>query len=216
MVIGAQSEKALATLRRLYREMGIDNARIVATELRSAELIKYAANGFLATKIAFINEIADLCENVDAKVADVAMGIGLDRRIGRQFLDAGPGFGGSCFPKDARALARIGEDHGTPMRIIEAVLASNNLRKQSIAGKVRAAGGGDLRGKTVALFGLTFKPGTDAKHFASNCTPALNSCCRGGCEGFPATSTSMGMSTSMGIITITTTIIMDMIITSSV
>jgi UDPglucose 6-dehydrogenase len=161
VVIGAQSESALATLRRLYHDMGIENSRIVATERRSAELIKYAANGFLATKIAFINEIADLCENVDARVADVAMGIGLDRRIGRQFLDAGPGFGGSCFPKDARALARIGEDHGTPMRIIEAVLASNNLRKQSIAAKVRAAGGGDLRGKKVALFGLTFKPGTD-------------------------------------------------------
>jgi UDPglucose 6-dehydrogenase len=172
VVIGAQSESALATLRRLYQEMGIENSRIVATERRSAELIKYAANGFLATKIAFINEIADLCENVDARVADVAMGIGLDRRIGRQFLDAGPGFGGSCFPKDARALARIGEDHGTPMRIIEAVLASNNLRKQSIAGKVRAAGGGDLRGKKVALFGLTFKPGTDDMRDAPSITLA--------------------------------------------
>jgi UDPglucose 6-dehydrogenase len=172
VVIGAQSESALAILRGLYREMGVDNSRIVATERRSAELIKYAANGFLATKIAFINEIADLCENVNARVADVAMGIGLDRRIGRQFLDAGPGFGGSCFPKDARALARIGEDHGTPLRIIEAVLTSNNLRRQSIAGKVRAAGGGDLRGKKVALFGLTFKPGTDDMRDAPSITLA--------------------------------------------
>jgi UDPglucose 6-dehydrogenase len=161
VVIGAPSERALATLRRLYCGMGVDNARIVATERRSAELIKYAANGFLATKIAFINEIADLCENVDARVGDVALGIGMDSRIGRQFLNAGPGFGGSCFPKDARALARTGEDHGTPLRIIEAVLASNESRKQSIAGKVRAAVGGDLRGKKIALFGLTFKAGTD-------------------------------------------------------
>jgi UDPglucose 6-dehydrogenase len=145
----------------LYYGMGIDDAQIVATQRRSAELIKYAANGFLATKIAFINEIADLCENIDARIGDVALGIGLDRRIGRQFLDAGPGFGGSCFPKDARALMKTGEDHGAPMRIIETALASNDKRKRSIAGKVREATGGDLRGRRIALLGLTFKAGTD-------------------------------------------------------
>jgi UDPglucose 6-dehydrogenase len=161
VVLGAQSEGAMATLRKLYGAMGIDGSRIVATERRSAELIKYAANGFLATKIAFINEIADLCESVNARVSDVALGIGLDSRIGRQFLSPGPGFGGSCFPKDAKALAKTGQDHGTPLRIIEAALASNNLRKRSIAGKIRAAGGGDLRGKKIALFGLTFKADTD-------------------------------------------------------
>jgi UDPglucose 6-dehydrogenase len=161
VVLGAESERALTILRSLYHEMGIDDARIVLTQRRSAELIKYAANGFLATKIAFINEIADLCESVDATVGDVVLGIGLDSRIGKQFLSPGPGFGGSCFPKDAKALAKAGEDHGTPMRIIEAVLASNERRKRSIAAKVRALGGGDLRGKRIALFGLTFKAGTD-------------------------------------------------------
>jgi UDPglucose 6-dehydrogenase len=161
VVIGAESDRALVILRSLYHEMGIDGARIVATQRRSAELIKYAANGFLATKIAFINEIADLCESVDARVSDVALGIGLDNRIGKQFLSPGPGFGGSCFPKDAKALVKAGEDHGTPMRIIEAVLASNERRKRSIAAKVRAASGGDVRGKRIALFGLTFKAGTD-------------------------------------------------------
>jgi UDPglucose 6-dehydrogenase len=161
VVIGAETDGALRTLHTLYQAMGIDGARIVATQRRSAELIKYAANGFLATKIAFINEIADLCESVDAKVGDVALGIGLDCRIGKQFLNPGPGFGGSCFPKDAKALAKTGEDHGAPLGIIEAVLASNERRKRSIAAKIRAAGGGDLRGKHIALFGLTFKAGTD-------------------------------------------------------
>jgi UDPglucose 6-dehydrogenase len=161
VVIGAECDRALATLRSLYHDMGIEGGRIVATQRRSAELIKYAANGFLATKIAFINEIADLCESVDARISDVALGIGLDPRIGRHFLNAGPGFGGSCFPKDATALAKTGEDYGTPMRIIEAVLASNESRKRSIPEKIRMAGGGDLRNKRVALLGLTFKAGTD-------------------------------------------------------
>ena len=160
VVIGADSERALDALSGLYCAMGIEPTRVVATQRRAAELIKYAANGFLATKIAFINEIADLCEKVDARVGDVALGIGLDCRIGRQFLNAGPGFGGSCFPKDARALAKAGAEHGTPMRIIEAVLASNETRKRSIAAKIRAASGGDLQGKTIALLGLTFKAGT--------------------------------------------------------
>jgi UDPglucose 6-dehydrogenase len=161
VVIGAQSERASALLMKLYGAMGVADSRIVATQRRSAELIKYAANGFLATKIAFINEIADLCENVEARVGDVALGIGLDRRVGRQFLNAGPGFGGSCFPKDGRALVKTGEDFGTPMRIIETVLASNERRKRSIADKIREASGGDLRGRKIALFGLTFKADTD-------------------------------------------------------
>jgi len=161
VVIGAQSEEARLMLRRLYLDLGINPQRILVTQRRSAEMIKYAANGFLATKIAFINEIADLCESVDAHVGEVALGIGLDSRIGHQFLNAGPGFGGSCFPKDAKALAKIGEDHGTPMRIIEAVLDSNGKRKQSIARKIETMLHGNLRGKTVALFGLTFKAGTD-------------------------------------------------------
>jgi UDPglucose 6-dehydrogenase len=161
VVIGVDSERALDALICLYCEMGIEPTRVVATQRRAAELIKYAANGFLATKIAFINEIADLCEKVDARVGDVALGIGLDCRIGRHFLNAGPGFGGSCFPKDARALAKAGKEHGAPMRIIEAVLASNDMRKRSIADKIQAASGGDLRGKTIALLGLTFKAGTD-------------------------------------------------------
>jgi UDPglucose 6-dehydrogenase len=161
VVIGAESRRALALLRKLYHAIGIDDSRIVVTQRRSAELIKYAANGFLATKIAFINEIADLCESVDARVGDVALGLGLDCRIGQQFLNAGPGFGGSCFPKDARALVKTGEDHGTSMSIIETVLASNEKRKRSIAAKIREASGGDLRGRRVALLGLTFKAGTD-------------------------------------------------------
>ena len=145
VVIGAQSETARATLRGLYADLGIDPHRIVVTQRRSAELIKYAANGFLATKIAFINEIADLCESVGAEVDEVALGMGLDSRIGHQFLNAGPGFGGSCFPKDAKALAKTGEDHGTPMRIIQAVLDSNGKRKQSMARKIAAMLGKSAR-----------------------------------------------------------------------
>src|SRR3954462_9901400 len=161
VVIGAESKRALDILTTIYMKLGIDSARILATQRRSAELIKYAANGFLATKIAFINEIADLCENLDARVREVALGIGLDSRIGPQFLSAGPGFGGSCFPKDAKALARTGEECGARMSIIETVLASNDRRKRSIFEKIRRASGEDLRGKRVALLGLTFKAGTD-------------------------------------------------------
>jgi UDPglucose 6-dehydrogenase len=161
VVIGAESARARAVLADVYIALGIENARILATQRRSAELIKYAANGFLATKIAFINEIADLCENLDAHVREVALGIGLDTRIGPQFLNPGPGFGGSCFPKDAKALARTGEECGARMSIIETVLASNDRRKRSIVDKIRLASGDDLRGKRVALLGLTFKAGTD-------------------------------------------------------
>jgi UDPglucose 6-dehydrogenase len=161
VVLGASSERAASILINLYRSIGIEQSRILITDLRSAELIKYAANGFLATKIAFINEISDLCEKVSASIGDVARGIGLDRRIGTQYLDPGPGFGGSCFPKDARALAKMGEDHEAPMRIIETVLASNDARKRTMARKIARAHDGSLRGKTVALLGLSFKAETD-------------------------------------------------------
>jgi UDPglucose 6-dehydrogenase len=161
VVIGAESQRALTILKSVYVGLGIENARVLATQRRSAELIKYAANGFLATKIAFINEIADLCENLDARVMEVALGIGMDSRIGPQFLRPGPGFGGSCFPKDARALARTGEECGARMSIIETVLASNDRRKRTVVEKIRQATGDDLHGKRIALLGLTFKAGTD-------------------------------------------------------
>ena len=128
---------------------------------RTAELTKYAANAFLATKITFINEIADLCEATGANVQDVARGIGLDNRIGRKFLHAGPGYGGSCFPKDTLALVKTGHDAGSPLRIVETVVAINDQRKRAMARKVLAACGGGVRGKTIALLGLTFKPNTD-------------------------------------------------------
>lgn len=161
VVIGASSERAADILVDLYRSIGIERSRILLTDLRSAELIKYAANGFLATKIAFINEVSDLCEKVNARISDVARGMGLDHRIGAQYLEPGPGFGGSCFPKDARALAKIGEDHEAPMRIIETVLASNDARKRTMARKIARAHNGNLRGKTIALLGLSFKAHTD-------------------------------------------------------
>jgi UDPglucose 6-dehydrogenase len=161
VVIGAQSDLVAARLMKLYRSVGIAQERILLTDRRSSELIKYAANGFLATKIAYINEVAELCERVDARIGDVAKGIGLDERIGSRYLQPGPGFGGSCFPKDARALAQMGEDHAAPMRIIETVLASNDARKRSMARKVAAFCDGALRGKIIALLGLTFKADTD-------------------------------------------------------
>jgi UDPglucose 6-dehydrogenase len=161
VVIGAQSDLVAARLMKLYRSVGIAHERILLTDRRSSELIKYAANGFLATKIAYINEVAELCEKVDARIGDVTRGIGLDERIGSRYLQPGPGFGGSCFPKDARALAQMGEDHEAPMRIIETVLASNEARKRSMARKIAAFCNGGLRGKTVALLGLAFKADTD-------------------------------------------------------
>jgi UDPglucose 6-dehydrogenase len=161
VVIGAESDLAAARLTKLYRSIGIEQERILLTDRRSSELIKYAANGFLATKIAYINEVAELCEKVDARIGDVTRGIGLDERIGTRYLQPGPGFGGSCFPKDARALAKMGEDHEAPMRIIETVLASNEARKRSMARKVASSCNGVLRGKTIAILGLTFKADTD-------------------------------------------------------
>ena len=161
VVVGAGSERAREVLQRLYRPLYLIETPIVFTGLETAELIKYAANGFLAMKITFINEMADLCEKLGADVNDVARGIGLDGRIGRKFLHAGPGFGGSCFPKDTLALMRIAEEAGAPSRLIQSVVAVNDARKEAMAGRVAAACGGELRGKTVAVLGLAFKPETD-------------------------------------------------------
>lgn len=161
VVIGTQSQRAKDLLRTLYRPLYLIETPIVFTTLETAEMTKYAANAFLATKITFINEIADLCEKLDADVQDVARGIGLDGRIGRKFLHAGAGFGGSCFPKDALALARTGQDGGSPLRIVETVIDINNRRKRSMAGRIASACGGSVDGKTIAVLGVTFKPNTD-------------------------------------------------------
>ena len=161
IVIGTSDERARKVLGDIYRPLSLNQAPLMFTGRRTAELIKYAANAFLATKITFINEIADLSEKVGANVQEVARGIGLDNRIGTKFLHAGPGFGGSCFPKDTRALVKIALDHDLNLRIVEAVLAVNDNRKRAMARKVSNAAGGSLRGKTVAVLGLTFKPDTD-------------------------------------------------------
>ena len=161
IVVGTADARAREVMTELYRPLYLNRAPILFTDRRTAELIKYAANAFLATKITFINEIADLAEKVGADVQEIARGIGLDNRIGAKFLHAGPGFGGSCFPKDAVALLKTGQDHEAPLRIVEAVVAVNDARKRAMARKVSAALGGELRGKTVAVLGLTFKPNTD-------------------------------------------------------
>src|SRR6187455_1920159 len=161
IVIGTDDLQAAEVMRELYRPLYLNQAPIVQTGRRTAELTKYAANAFLATKITFINEIADLCEQVGADVQEVARGIGLDTRIGSKFLHAGPGYGGSCFPKDTLALMKTAQDHASPLRIVEAVAAVNDARKRAMARKVSAALNGDVRGKTVAVLGLTFKPNTD-------------------------------------------------------
>ena len=161
IVVGTGDERARKVLGEVYRPLYLNQAPIMYTERRTAELIKYAANAFLATKITFINEMADLSEKVGADVQEVARGIGLDNRIGSKFLNAGPGFGGSCFPKDTRALVKTALDHDVPLRIVEAVLAVNDNRKRAMARKVATALGGNLRGKTIGLLGLTFKPDTD-------------------------------------------------------
>ena len=161
IVAGTDEDRARNVFAEIYRPLYLNKAPIVYTSRRSAELIKYAANAFLATKIAFINEMADLAEEVGADVQDVARGIGLDNRIGSKFLHAGPGFGGSCFPKDTRALLQTAQDYEVPLRIIEAVIAANDIRKRAMARRVSAAFGGALRGKTIAVLGLTFKPNTD-------------------------------------------------------
>jgi UDPglucose 6-dehydrogenase len=161
IVIGAEDERARQVVAEIYRPLYLNQAPIVYTGRRTAELIKYAANAFLATKITFINEIADLCERVGADVQEVARGMGLDNRIGSKFLHAGPGFGGSCFPKDVRALIKTAQDRDLPMRILEAVESVNEARKRAMARKVSNAFAGVMRGKTVAVLGLTFKPNTD-------------------------------------------------------
>jgi UDPglucose 6-dehydrogenase len=160
IVVGTSDERGRKVLGDVYRPLSLNQAPLMFTARRTAELIKYAANAFLATKITFINEIADLSEKVGADVQEVARGIGLDNRIGSKFLHAGPGFGGSCFPKDTRALVKIAQDHDVNLRIVEAVLGVNEIRKRAMARKVSNLAGG-LRGKTVAVLGLTFKPDTD-------------------------------------------------------
>jgi UDPglucose 6-dehydrogenase len=161
IVIGTTDTRARELMSEIYRPLYLNRSPILFTGRRTAELIKYAANAFLATKVTFINEIADLAEKVGADVQQVARGIGLDNRIGTKFLHAGPGFGGSCFPKDAMALTKTAQDNGAPLRIVETVVAVNDARKRAMARKVAAALGGAVRGKTVAVLGLTFKPNTD-------------------------------------------------------
>ncbi|MEJ2623966.1 MAG: UDP-glucose/GDP-mannose dehydrogenase family protein [Pseudolabrys sp.] len=161
IVVGTEDARAREVMSELYRPLYLNRSPLMFTDRRTAELIKYAANAFLATKITFINEIADLAEKVGADVQEIARGIGLDNRIGGKFLHAGPGFGGSCFPKDTLALMKTGQDNEAPLRIVEAVVSVNDQRKRAMARKVAHALGGDVRGKTVAVLGLTFKPNTD-------------------------------------------------------
>jgi UDPglucose 6-dehydrogenase len=161
IVVGTNNERAKKVMAEIYRPLSLNQAPLIYTSRRTAELIKYAANAFLATKITFINEIADLCEKVGADVQEVARGMGLDNRIGAKFLHPGPGFGGSCFPKDVRALIKTAQDHEIHLRILEAVVTVNDNRKRAMARKVSAMFSGALRGKTIAVLGLTFKPNTD-------------------------------------------------------
>jgi len=161
VVLGCEDKRSCETMQAVYRPISLNKAPIITMSRRAAELTKYAANAFLATKITFINEIADLCEAVGADVQDVARGVGLDKRIGPKFLHAGPGYGGSCFPKDTLALLKTSQDFNTPQRIVEAVVAVNGARKRAMGRKIISAIGHDVRGRTVALLGLTFKPNTD-------------------------------------------------------
>ncbi|HYE45058.1 MAG TPA: UDP-glucose/GDP-mannose dehydrogenase family protein, partial [Caulobacter sp.] len=162
VVVGTDNEQAREVMRELYRPLFLNETPMVFTGRRTSELIKYAANAFLALKITFINEVADLCEAVGADVQQVAKGIGLDNRIGSKFLNAGPGYGGSCFPKDTLALVRTASDAGTPLELVEATVKVNDRRKKAMAGRVAGAvGSADLEGKTIGVLGLTFKPNTD-------------------------------------------------------
>ena len=160
VVVGCDTDRAREVMREVYRPLFLNETPILFTSRETSELIKYAANAFLATKITFINEMADICEKVGGDVQDVARGIGLDGRIGKKFLNAGPGYGGSCFPKDTLALVKTASDLGAPSRIVEAVVAVNDRRKLDMAKKIEAAFGG-VKGKTIAVLGLTFKPNTD-------------------------------------------------------
>ncbi len=161
VVVGAEDERAVKVMRELYRPLFLNETPIIVTDRATSELIKYAANAFLATKITFINEMADICEKVGANVQEVAKGIGYDGRIGSKFLHAGPGYGGSCFPKDTLALVRTAQSNDAPTKIIEAVVAINDERKKKMADRVLLACGGSITGKTIAVLGLTFKPNTD-------------------------------------------------------
>ena len=161
IVVGSDDDRARKVLAEIYRPLYLNTPPIIFVSRRTAELIKYASNAFLATKITFINEIADLCEQVGADVQEVARGMGLDNRIGAKFLHAGPGFGGSCFPKDTSALIKTAHDHGVPLRLVETVSSVNEQRKRAMARKVVQALGGSVRGKIIAVLGLTFKPNTD-------------------------------------------------------
>jgi len=161
IVVGTDDPRARAVMNEIYRPLYINASPMMFTTRRTAELIKYAGNAFLAMKITFINEIADLCEKVGANVQEVARGIGADNRIGSKFLHAGPGYGGSCFPKDTVALVKTAQDHEAPLRLIEATVAVNDARKRAMARKIISAMGGDVHGKTIAILGLTFKPNTD-------------------------------------------------------
>ncbi len=161
VIVGVESKRAEDLVSELYRPLKLNNTPVLFTSVESAEVIKYAANSFLATKIAFINEMADLCERLGANILDVAHGMGLDSRIGKRYLEPGPGFGGSCFPKDTLALVKMAESAGIRSRIVESVVLSNDLRKYRMTEKIIEACDGDVRGKTIAILGLTFKPGTD-------------------------------------------------------
>ena len=175
VVVGAETDRARKVMAEIYRPLSLKDAPVVFTDLESAEMIKYAANAFLATKITFINEIADLCERVGADVQAVAKGMGMDGRIGPKFLNAGPGYGGSCFPKDTSALARIGREHAAPQRIVEQVIEINEARKRRMVDKVLDACDGSVNGKRVAVLGVTFKPNTDDMRDSPSLTivPAL-------------------------------------------
>jgi UDPglucose 6-dehydrogenase len=161
VVVGTDDPRAREVMREVYRPLYLNETPILFTDRRTSELIKYAANAFLAVKITFINEIADLCEKVGANVQEVSRGIGLDNRIGAKFLNAGPGYGGSCFPKDTLALVKTANDAGSPVRIVDTVCAVNDARKKAMAGKIVRAMGGDVAGRTIAVLGLAFKPNTD-------------------------------------------------------
>ena len=166
IVVGTDDPRAEKVMRELYRPLTVNDTPIVFTSRRTSELIKYAANAFLVMKITFINEIADLCEKVGGDVQAVARGIGLDSRIGPKFLNAGPGYGGSCFPKDTLALVRTASDHGTSMRVVQTTIEVNEARKKTMAARIIAALGGDVAGKTIGVLGLTFKPNTDDMRYA--------------------------------------------------
>jgi len=175
VVVGMEDERARPVMAELYRPLNLNETPVLYTDRRSSELIKYASNAFLAMKITFINEMADLCERVGANIQEVARGVGHDKRIGPKFLHAGPGYGGSCFPKDTLALTRTARDAGAPLRLVETTMEVNESRKRAMAGKVAAALGGELAGRRIGVLGLTFKPNTDDMREAPslNIVPAL-------------------------------------------